>query len=62
MTHFLIIITSMIVGGLLASLLAQAANNIDKRLLHYEVELDNGYICHECGQAYPCPTLVETRS
>jgi len=61
MTHFLIIIISMIFGGLLASRLSHAANNIDK-ILHYEVEVDNGKICHECGQAYPCPTLVETRS
>jgi len=61
MTHFLIIISSMIVGGLIATRLAKEANNIDK-ILHYEVELDNGKICHECGQAYPCPTLVETRS
>jgi len=61
MTQVLIIISSMIVGGLIATRLSQAANNIDK-ILHYEVELDNGNICHECGQAYPCPTLVETRS
>jgi predicted aldo/keto reductase-like oxidoreductase len=61
MTHFLIIISSMIVGGLIATRLAKEANNIDK-ILHYEVELDNGNICHECGQAYPCPTLVEIRS
>ena len=61
MTELVIIIISTFFGIWLGSRLSQTKNNID-RILHYEVELDNGKICHECGQAYPCPTLVETRS
>ena len=55
------IMISMLFGIWLGGRLEKAKNNID-RILHYEVQLDNGNICHECGQAFPCPTLVETRS
>ena len=61
MTELVIIIISTLFGIWLGTHFLQASNNID-RILHYEVELDNGKICHECGQAYPCPILVETGS
>jgi hypothetical protein len=56
---FIVFASGFIIGGIFS--LIRASRKIDE-ILHYEVELDNGYICHECGQAYPCPTLVETRS
>ena len=61
MTELVMIMISMLFGIWLGGRLEKAKNNID-RILHYEVQLDNGNICHECGQAFPCPTLVETRS
>jgi hypothetical protein len=56
---FIVFASGFIIGGIFS--LIRASRKIDE-ILHYEVELDNGNICHECGQAYPCPTLVETRS
>ena len=56
---FVVFASGFIIGGFFS--LIRASHKIDE-ILHYEVELDNGKICLECGQAYPCPTLVETRS
>jgi len=56
---FIVFASGFIIGGIFS--LIRASHKIDE-ILHYEVELDNSNICHECGEAYPCVTIVKNRS
>lgn len=63
--NFLVLLSGIVVGVIFYMLVIRVrqANNTIDRILHYEVDLsDNHSICHECGEAYPCVTIVKTRS